>query len=514
MKVNVPFDQAVLAFPEAENALKAWRGRDLKGNDVDWRLHWYQWLPRSAVSNLVEDIVKSTDLTGPELIFERREWERTGPYSWQPGWADRVDMLPLEDFFGKRKFKPIKKYWDRAVQRVRDLIPGGSLHRLSIDEAAEQLPRSSSSGLPFFRKYRVVFDKEVARAKALDRGEIELEPFVAGWRGQPGGPEMTDVKQRLIWMSVQAEAIVSKTYMEPVQAALSSRLEFAAWKDLASVGTAMYELFTRARGREIVSTDYEAYDSTIPAQVLETVFDLLEYWHAETSPGFEAIKEHFIYGDLLTPDGLLTGREGGVPSGAGVTQGGGSIANMLFSVYAAECMQVEWLGGTFLGDDAVNVYSRFSVNEIVDCLSDVNLRQNEEKQYVDSEAIHYLSSVWSKIRSVGRDIPGVRPLHRVANGMMSVERFRNPKEFTRAVEAVGQIMKMENAIHHPGFQKFVAFAREGDEFLRKNPNRLLNRAGGVAGIEEVLGLAAFRYTSRDPERFNEFETVKLLREAL
>ena len=84
------------------------------------------------------------------------------------------------------------------------------------------------------------------------------------------------------------------------------------------------------------------------------------------------------------------------------------------------------LGGMYLGDDAVNVWSRTpSVKEVTAAALDLGLVQHPDKQFVAEGELHYLQNYYSHSYIQGRSALGVRPLMRTLSPLLSYENFRN-----------------------------------------------------------------------------------------
>ena len=371
---------------------------------------------------------------------------------------------------------------------------------------------STSKGLPWLTRDNGVMPKYLERARdGIGSDDPEIYAFFLGWRGQAHGIRLIDVSQRIIWEADKTEALLSARWLYPILARLKRRREFAAWNDLDVVNGAIQDCFRIAEGGEIYSTDFSGFDASLDEEFLSDVFDILLYW-ADTGPtsqGLLGVKENILSGGLLTPDGLLGRKAGGLPSGVEYTSLLGTLANRVSAAYVSERLGISHRFGTYLGDDAVNVYHPHpGEDEVADAVGELGLDANAEKQYVSSEAIHYLQNLY-----VPGGRGGMRPLSRALNGMISYERRRNPNEWNHAMATMRTLMQAENCKFHPKFEEFVRFISRGDDFLtRYTPQSLIKMAGGVKNVRETLGQAQFRYTSWSIESANEFEVSRVLRD--
>jgi hypothetical protein len=313
-------------------------------------------------------------------------------------------------------------------------------------------------------------------------------------------------------MADKLDGILSAMYFQPAMEALRANPKFAAWTNTPRVEDVMRQILVIARDTDsaVVSTDFTNFDLSVSVDLESVVFDALRLWFTET-PGLDLLQESFSWGDLLCPDGLYHGREGGVPSGSGLTGFMGTMVNYFCAVYVAHRAGSALLASTYLGDDAVNVYRPGIPEDRIEELgNELNLDLNAEKQYVAKSSTHYLQYVFELEGSQLANGGGVRTFGRNLQGMLNYERRRREDEWTPQMASIRTIMQLENSKRHPEFLWLVKFAVQGDRRLLEPVSRLVQQAGGVTQIEETLGIASYRYGSRDVSGLGEFETVKAL----
>ena len=510
MKITESFEHYIRSLPKrgAERA-SARRRVTLAGNLTDLRSQLFFSTDRTKV---MEDMWRETDLSdvNPTLLdFERSEREKLGPWSYMRPWDERRDdVLAFDSRKGMSGVD--ERAYNEALEYVRRLIPQSSIKPLSLESAWDALPHTTSKGLPYLTRDNSVIDTYLERARqGITDDKPVIYPFFLGWRGQAHGIRLEDVSQRLIWEADKTEALISARWLYPILGQLRKRKEFAAWNDLDVVNSTMQECFKVASGQTIYSTDFSGFDASLAERLLNDLFDVIIHWAnvGDNSQGLNGVRENIISGSILSPDGILGRKPGGLPSGVEFTSLLGTLANLFSALYVGRALKVAHRFGTYLGDDAVNVYHPDpGAGELGDAAGSLGLDQNAEKQFVSKEAIHYLQNLYLPDGS-----GGMRPLSRAINGMLSYERRRNPKTWNHALASIRTIEQAENCKFHPKFEQFVKFIAKGDGWLTRYPTRVLMKmAGGVKLVEETLGRAQFRYTSWSLEDVQTFETSKVL----
>ena len=501
--------------------LRAWLARTEKGDNVDLRSQLWHSEPRGSVIDRVKrEVLDHFELFSPLDDFEIKEEGKIGAYSIQLPWSERRSNIRA--FWQDRTNPPFtsKPYLD-ALRKVASLVPTSSLSPLSLDDALDTVARNTLSGLPSYEKKGIVLGQLGRRARdLLNSGEGKLWPSVDGWRGQPTGPS-TPPKQRDIWIYDALDNVIGAMFLYPVLDALRSNQLFAAYTNLREVDTTITRMLATAHQYKvnIYSTDFDQFDATVPGRVIQDIASIVKDWFTMSDSeglAFDNIVDWFITGTILTPDGVLGDREGGIPSGANFTSLFGSLINYFAHEYVAHTTGSTLRSATFLGDDAVTVFDPDPGAEVISSkVGELNLVQNTSKQYVSKNSVHYLQRVHSVDYSRDGVNVGVRPIMRALNGMLSYERRRPKSEWSKWMAAARTIMQLENTSSHPAFSEFVEFTVQGDGVLSSfDPVEIFSRAGGTAEVEEVLGYKAFPFTSASVRGVATFETTKLLRSRL
>jgi hypothetical protein len=485
-----------------ENSL----ARSAQGFPSDLRSQLYTDQDRGDVANSLSKILGQFEYSSLTNL-EASEKGKLGSYSIMSPWNERGDdLLPYYHQTHTANLVDLRSAWDR----VKLLIPERSLTPDTLRLAFEFMTKGTSSGLPFMTRDKSVLGSYLDRATEItDPGEIY--PCVIGWRGQPVGPGKLP-KQRIVWMFDHAETILGLSILNPMLSRLRMHPEFVSWNDLDTIDVAITHLLS-LEGTKF-SSDFTAFDSSVSRLLIDFVFELFEYWFIpEARERIHLLREVFATVSMVTPDGIWTERNGGVPSGSALTNMVDSLVNLLAYHYCAIRMNVRNVAVTVLGDDSVYIFDPSpTANDLEVAARELGLVMSETKQMVSDSEIHYLQRLHSRSWVVSGVNVGVRSAFRFLNGALSYERRRPQGEWNRWMAAARTIMQLENCKNHPKFTRIVKFAGEGDTLLfEMDPVEIFSRAGGSEFIRDVLRIGSFRYTSRDPEGIGSFAVTAVLR---
>jgi len=491
----------------AVERLAFYLGRCERGFETDLRTPFYDGEPREEIIKRLE---KEVGFTSFEELTEidLHEKEKVGSFS---------IMLPYEEQkenvekYWHQKFSANETAFSQAVEKVRSILPLGSLRQWALKTSFGLMPKDTSLGLPWLTKDRAYVQSYFERAARLDSPE-GIYPCVKYWRGQSAGLNATP-KQRVVWGFDHAETIKGAAVLYPVLEALKMRNGHAAWIGDVAVDEAMTRILRKANGRRVISMDYSGFDSSLAVQLLDATDDVIASWFV--GPGSDCVKLIGLIGDtvpLVVPWEVLDGRNGGMPSGSVLTNLRDTIANRIAGEYVGIRSGVPLEDCEVLGDDSVFLFSGdMDPGTVSDCVAELGLESNPDKQFVSTRSAHYLQRWHSLDYVVGELCVGVHSPYRTLSGMTGYERLR--QGWQGEADSVRWIEQVENCRHHPYFDRFVRFLKNGDKLLKSgiDPVRLLNRMGGPNEARNLLNIASFPFNSRDPSGFEAFDTVRMLR---
>jgi hypothetical protein len=442
--------------------------------------------------------------------IEAKEVGKFGPFSIRDPWSLRKPLVE-KYFYQTEVMSSINLR--KAFLEVAKLIPPHSLDAMNMDASFNASPKGKNLGLPYFTSDRRMESAYLRRAKSIAAGGYveDVFPCLLGWRGQPNG-STTHIKNRSVWMFDHAGTYISTGVIQPALSALRSKPGFAAWNSLSVVDRRITQIMDRAVA-PIMSVDFSGYDQTLPATVIEMVYDLLRLWFKEKyAKRIDWMQRQFMTVGLVTPDGIYTGRNGGVPSGDGATNFVDSLGQLIVIRAAGLDLGFGLRDVEVLGDDGVYSFDRqVDVDQISSYYDDLyGMQVSADKGGFSLDHVLFLQRLHVRSwRKKGLCV-GIRSIIRTMNGVCHLERLHRglkPQFFTARA-----IMQVENAKGHPKFHQLVKYLYDHDRYLKvSDPSEIFQQAGGTDLVEEVLGLKSYKFTSELPSSgLDSFESVKIL----
>ena len=475
----------------------AWRGATDRGFDLDLRSQLWHDEAREDIMERMWDVLRLAELPSPLREFEVEEREKLGPYSIQFPFADREGSL--QDFYQAPSIDGVDL--ENFSNSLAAILPNGKLQPFTVGQAVENLPKKKGLGLPYLGSNPSDLQHYVDRAENYLAGGGEIiNDAMLYWRGQPGGPNPKDVKQRNVEGMDKLDAIVGGRFAYPLTDYLRQRRDFAAWESLNAVDEVITHMLIRS-SRDKISMDYSGFDASLSFELIDRV--MFAVGRAFTDDvGIELIADGLRDAGIVTPRGVFRSRTSGLLSGTVFTSVIGTLVNYGVSLSVAIRNDVQLVSGLFLGDDSVLDYRpQIPEDEFSDAIETFGLKTNAEKRYRSSEAVHFLQNVYMKEHQIDGVSRGMRPVSRVLNGALSYERQR--RNWDRWLAAARTVTQVWNARWHLRYDELVEFVKTGDEALAEHsPQEILSLAGGVEVVEEVLGLDAFSSTSQDLDEAN------------
>ena len=473
---------------------EAWRDATEAGFDLDLRSQLWHDEAREDIMERMWEVLGVSELPSPLIVFEEEEREKLGPYSIQFPFADREGSL--SEFYQNVELDSVDT--ENFSNSIAAILPRGTLEPLSISQAVENLPKRKGLGLPYLGSNPSDLQHYVNRADAVLAGEPSyINDAMLYWRGQPGGPDPSDVKQRNVEGMDKLDAILGGRFVYPITDFLRQRREFAAWESLNAVDENITFMLERS-SRDKISMDYSGFDASLSLDLIDRVMYAIGRAFTNTG-GMELLTESLRETGIVTPRGVFRSRTSGLLSGTVFTSVIGTLVNYGVSMSVAYRTNTRLVSAQFLGDDSVLDYSpSIPDDEFGSAIEGFGLKTNPDKRYRSPEAVHYLQNVYSKEYQIDGFSRGMRPVSRMLNGALSYERQR--REWSRWLAASRTVMQLFNCRWHPKYDELVEFVKTGDEALAENSaQEIFSKAGGREEVERVLGLDAFSSTTQGLE---------------
>lgn len=447
--------------------------------------------PMSKVLDDWKAILESISTEWPSLWdYEIDLAKKVGPLSVQKPLRER--MADIAHYWEDISF-PSTSIDDAAIKAVIDeftklspLCPRSQLRTV------ENMKKSTQSGSPFWSKRRdVVKESMPCEISGYYTEDIRwYEVFqkspgfngeacaVIGWRGQEGGPQEEDVKQRVIWMFPFSVNIAELQVYQPLIEGSQLHNLVPAWVSMESVDKQITRMFDSIPDDQLViCTDFSKFDQhfnrdmqdaakSILAGILsdnkdatswlKDVFPAKYYipllWRVETNPSFP--------GSIS----LLRGRHG-MASGSGGTNCDETLVHRSLQ-YEAAIHNNESLNpySQCLGDDGILTFPNITVDKVVKAYESHGQECNTSKQYASTQDCVYLRHWHHRNYRTNGVCVGVYSTCRALGKLRYLERFMDPQYWSEQLVALRQLSIIENCKYHPLFTQFIDFCMKRDKY--------------------------------------------------
>lgn len=406
------------------------------------------------------------------LEFENDLASKVGPMSIMKPLSDR--MADIEHYYSDILLsqKPVS---DKAVKAV--LAEFKSIKGLNIrgeQRTVDLMKKSTNSGSPYFTKRRNVINKTVPCTAIGDMQYLNgTTPWgscaVLGWRGQEGGPNPDDVKQRVVWMFPFAVNIKELQLYQPLIEGCQKFNLVPAWVSMESVDkriTAMFD--TKGKDDVVVCTDFSKFDQHFNPCMQNCSRAILE---SILTPSREAREWlEYVYPikyniPLAYDYGKIRFGRHGMGSGSGGTNADETLAHRALQYEAAIANNSRLNPNSqCLGDDGILTYPGINVEDVVRSYTAHGLEMNPDKQYVSKHDCTYLRRWHHQNYRVDGVCVGVYSTYRALGRLCEQERYYDPEVWGKKMVALRQLSIIENVKYHPLKEKFALFCMKRDKY--------------------------------------------------
>lgn len=459
--------------------LRTYLGRVRKGNPNVYKTPFAKNESTEELLNAWDKHLVSIADEWPSLYaFEAELRSKVGPMSVQKPLDERMDDIYHYYEGIHLPSEPINPAAIDAV--VKEFEPVKGLRIRSQKNTVEKMKKSSNSGVPFFTTRRnVTLETVPARTEWTGNsvfmnqaGFKTLGAAVIGWRGQEGGADVDDVKQRVVWMFPYAVNIDELCVYQPLIEACQKTHLVPAWESLDRVDEEITHLFdTKGDNDLIVCSDFSKFDQHFNPRLQNGGAEILarlltadaRRWLEEVYPikyNIPLIIESFRPEELT----ILSGPHG-MASGSGGTNADETLVHRALQVEVALNN-----GATLnkhsmcLGDDGILSYPGISVESVTEAYRSHGLVCNPEKQYASLQECVFLRRWHHKDYRVSNTCVGVYSTFRALGRLRYLERFMDPAVWSPTMVALRQLSIIENVKWHPLFHEFIDFCMTRDKY--------------------------------------------------
>lgn len=450
------------------------------------------WQDRD-VSRVIEDwndilLSEKVDSKMPGLeSYELEMRGKIGPLSVQLPLSQRIESIEQYYTAIKTKSQPIDPRAITAFQET--LIPVRGISLRSQAATVRNMRLSTNSGNPYFnKKRRLVLGDTLPILGFGDMGDGTYQQYlnhgystyamcaVLGWRGQEGGPEPDDVKQRVVWMMPLALNVAELQWYQPAITAWQKRNINSAYISMRAVEEKITRFFDSKGDEYAIVTDFSKFDQHFNSDLQNAAKQCIEFmgdfktcpdqaggyyrnWLVEVFP----IKYNI---PLLCSENLMYIGAHGMGSGSGGTN--------FDECCSHGCMQHEAaiLNGATLnpysnayGDDGYLSFKGIDVDKVISAYTSHGQEMNPEKQSADKHSAVYLRRYFHDSYRDDKGIMlGVYSTFRALGRLLYQERFYDPEVWSKEMVILRALSILENCKNHPLFHQFIDFAEKGDKY--------------------------------------------------
>jgi hypothetical protein len=449
--------------------LRAYFEHVRSGQSEEYRTPFYKGKSLESILKGWDSHIESLKTQWPSLVeFENDLRKKVGPMS---------IMLPLSD-----RMSDIDSYYDSILlesKPISDAARGallkewkpkiGGLRLKSQQNTVSDMKLSTNSGSPFFTKRRLVVDDTIPCYFDFDLMNLKGDDWqycaVLGWRGQEGGPEKEDVKQRVVWMFPFAANIEELRLYQPlIQSAQKFNL-VPAWVSMEAVDREITLLFD-SKGPDdlVICTDFSKFDQHFNRDMQNCAWKVLNELGAEPSWLAEIFPIKYNIPLMYDWNKVRTGNHG-MGSGSGGTNVDETITHRCLQHEAAiDHGQNLNPHSQCLGDDGILSYPGCTVDDVMRSYTKHGQEMNTDKQYASKQDCVYLRRWHHKDYRVDNVCVGVYSTYRALGRLAEQERFYDPDKWNSKMVALRQLSILENVKYHPLREEFVRYCMKGDKY--------------------------------------------------
>lgn len=486
--------------------LRAYFARVKHGNTADYRPPFWQGLSRSQVLGMWQKELDKLDLRTKYsglYDFEMEMKSKVGPMSIQLPLSERIDTI--ESYYEILPSEPID---ERAIAAcIAEFRPLAGVRLRSPEQTKQNMRLSTNSGTPYFRKRRLVqnlSDKGFKRAAVL------------GWRGQEGGPEPDDVKQRVVFMFPFQLNVEELQFYQPAIEVIQKHKLIPAYVNMDWVDKEVTALFdSKPRSDVVICTDFRRFDQHFnehmqhaAKSVLQTLCPHLVEWLELVFPQKYSIP-------LICDEELMYRGPHGMGSGSGGTNFDECLSHRSLQ-YEAAITDGQKLNPHSMayGDDGILTYPGITLDHIIDTYTKHGQEMNPAKQMVSKTEAVVLRRWHSMEYRENGIMVGVYATFRALGRLLAQERFYDPEKWGPKAVTLRAWSIIENCNHHPFFEQFVEFVKQGDKFKLGLliPGFMDNIEQEVAqAIEELPDFMGYTKTLQEKVGIKEWRIYKYLK---
>nr|AVA30699.1 RNA-dependent RNA polymerase [Picobirnavirus sp.]AVD97023.1 RNA-dependent RNA polymerase [Picobirnavirus sp.] len=456
--------------------LRAYFSQVEAGQPDEYRTSFYRDRSVQSILNGWSRTLATISKEWPTLFeFENDLRKKVGPMSVMKPLSQRLDDIDSYYDSISLESKPILKEALDAV--IQEWKPVHGLALRSEERTAELMKKSTNSGSPYFTKRSRVLSKTIPCSVDIQGEDVTQRlksdawnsAAILGWRGQEGGPNKDDVKQRVVWMFPFA---VNVKELQVYQPAIESAQRFnlvPAWVSMEAVDNRITNMFdSKGRSDLVICTDFSKFDQHFNADMQSAARYMLQNILSRSPSSVEWLERVFPikYMIPLAYDwGKIRKGAHGMGSGSGGTNFDETLTHRALQYEAA------FLAGSklnpysqCLGDDGVLTFPGCTAELVMQAYSSHGQDMNLDKQYVSKHDCTYLRRWHQDDYRMDGVCVGVYSTYRALGRLCEQERYYDPEIWGPKMVALRQLSIIENVKYHPLRKEFLSYCIKGDRY--------------------------------------------------
>lgn len=473
------------SFETKNPGLRSYLERILEGQRDDYRTPFGRRNGQDVpVSEIIEDWSHYLDVIKdkyPSLYeFEEDLKAKVGPMSIMNPLAERIN--DITSYYTGILSPSVAIERSACDKVVTEFTKIRGIRKRSVDKAWEKMKKSTNSGSPYFTKRRNAYYRTVPCSltlgqlgnkdsdvfdviQNLEKDRMWHAPAILGWRGQEGGPDDSDVKQRVVFMFPMSVNISELQMYQPLIEGVQRFNIIPAYVSMDEVDLRITKLFdTKSSGDLVVCTDFSKFDQHFGPVMQDAAKYILQNLCSDFSSWADIFEIKYNIPLCVQPDICILGPHG-MGSGSGGTNFDETLAHrsLQYEVATGNGAHLN-VASQCLGDDGILSYPNIKIDDVVDWYTSHGLDMNKDKQYASTNDCTYLRR-WHSI-NYRRDgvCVGVYSTYRALNRLARQERFYDADKWSKELVTLRYLSIIENCKFHPLFKEFVEFCMKRDKY--------------------------------------------------
>jgi len=467
--------------------LWAYFKHNVQGQPDDYRPPFWNKMDRSKVLQLWQDILDASSMKEqyPSLYeYEMDMKSKVGPMSIQLPLKDRIESIEQYYTGVQDAGEPIT---EEAIRATKGFFGrAGGIRLRSQTKVIDNMRLNTNSGSWLFTKRKNVVSEtsdawiyidsngvphaELGQVDENDEDQYRL-CAVLGWRGQEGGIETDDVKQRVVWMMPFLLNINELQFYQPAIEAIQKNDLIPAYISMDRVDQEVTALFdTKGKDDLVMCTDFTKFDQHFNVHLQDAARDIIKHLMTITDQTATDWWLNKIYPikfniPLICSEDLIYFGPHGMGSGSGGTNFDECMAHKALQFEAALDNHQELNPHSMAyGDDGILSYPGITAEQVIQTYTKHGLEMNATKQYVSKHDCVVLRRWHGDNYRVNGTMVGVYSTFRALGRLLAQERFYDPEKWNAELVTLRALSIIENCKWSPVFHQFIDFVITGDKY--------------------------------------------------